>query len=102
SLERAVHRLDSAERVADLALEDELVVSRRLHPHQQAVEGGDMDARRVSAALERLDERRARPRKRIEDASARRDVPGQERLDELRNELPEVGMQPVDGLRPVR
>ena len=51
--------------------------------------------------LERLNERGAGARERIEDATARRDEPSEERLDELRDELAEVGVEPVDVLRPL-
>src|SRR5581483_3884818 len=92
---------EPADRVAELRLEDELVVASRLDPHQQAVEGGDVDARRVVSALESLDERRPRPGERIEHPPALRDVPLQQRLDELRDELAEVRMEPVNVLRPL-
>ena len=45
--------------------------ARRLDAHQQAVERRDVDADRVEAALERLDERRPRAGERIEHAPAR-------------------------------
>jgi hypothetical protein len=58
-------------------------------------------AARVEPAFERLDERRPRPRERVEDPAARPEVPREQRLDELRDELPEVRMEPVDVLRPL-
>ena len=99
--ERADGILEAAQRVPDLALEHELVVARGLDPHQQAIEGRDVDPRRLASTLQRLDERGPRARERIEDAAARRHVPRQQCLDELRDELPQVGMQPVDVLRPL-
>jgi hypothetical protein len=93
--------LQSRERVAHLALHDEQVVAARLDPHQQAVEGGDVRAGRVEAALEPLYQRRPRAREWVEHAAARRQVASKERLDELRDELAQVRMQPVDVLRPL-
>ena len=61
--------------VAELLLERELVVTRGLDPHEQAVEGGDVTADSVAAALERLHERRPRAGERIEHRPARPDVP---------------------------
>ena len=68
---------------------------------EQSVEPGDVDAGGVVAGLERLHERRPRARERIENASARRDVALEQRLDELRDELAEVGVQAMDVLRPL-
>ncbi len=96
-------QLEAAEpgqRVAKLAFEDEEVVALGLDPHQQAVERRDVDADRIPAALERLDERRPRAGERIEHARAGCDVALQQRLDELRNELAEVRVKAVDVLRP--
>ena len=55
----------------------------------------------VVAALERLHERRPRARERVEHAAAAGDIPLEQRLDELRDELAEVRMEPVDVLRPL-
>src|SRR5262249_7954419 len=85
--------------VAELFLEDELVVARRLDAHEQTVERGQVAAGRVVSGLERLDERRTRPGERVEHASAARHVPREQRLDELRDELAQVGVQTVDVLR---
>src|SRR5207249_3739328 len=68
----------------------------------QAVERGDVEPDRVAAVCVRLDERRPRAGKRIEDSLPRREVPVEEDLDELGDELAEVGVQPVDVLRPQR
>ena len=62
---------------------------------------GDVDAGRVVAGLERLHERRARARERIEHATAGGNVPVEQRLDELRDELAEVRVEAVDVLRPL-
>ena len=97
---RAAARAPSAsERVTKLALQAIQVVHPRLDAHQQAVERRDVDTDGVVPGLERLNERRARARERVEDAAARTDVPSEERLDELRYELAEIGMEPVDVLR---
>ena len=53
------------------------------------------------AALERLDERRPGAGERVEHAPARRHVPREQDLDELRDELAEVRVEPVDVLRPL-
>ena len=98
---RASPRSKRRERVAQVVLERERVVAPRLHAHQQAVERGDVDAGRVEAALERLDERRPRAGERVEHAAARRRRSGEELLDELRDELAEVRVEPVDVLRPL-
>src|SRR5205085_12638433 len=66
----AVPRFEARECIAYFVLEVEEVVALRLHPHQQAVEGGDVDTGRVEAALERPHERRTGTRKRIEHAIA--------------------------------
>ena len=94
-----VEGLEPAERVAQLVLEREQVVLGRLDAHEQAVEGGHVHAGRVATALERLDERRPRACERIEDVLRPRQMPVDQRLDELRHELPEVRVQPVDVLR---
>ena len=93
--------LEPAKRVAQLALEREEVVLGGLDPHQKAVERGNVDAGRVPPALERLDERRPRACERIEDVLRAREMPLEQRLDELRHELPEVRVEPVDVLRPL-
>ena len=98
---RPVECLEAAQRVAQLVLEREQVVLGRLDAHQQAVEGGDVDAGRATSALERLDERRAGTCERVEHVPRARQVPLEQRLDELRHELPEVRVQPVDVLRPL-
>ena len=98
---RGLERPESTDHVTQLALEDEEVVALRLHPHEERVEGGDVDAARVEPALERLDERRSRARKRVEDPAAGPEVAREQRLDELRDELPQVRMEPVDVLRPL-
>ena len=54
-----------------------------------------------SPRLERLHERRPGAGERIEHAAARRHVPAEELLDELRDVLAEIRMQPVDVLRPL-
>ena len=99
--DRPLTSLEPRERVAEVVLEDELVVARRLHAHQQAVERGEVDPGRAEAALERLDERRARAGERVEDGAARGDVAAEELLDELRDELAEVRMKAMDVLRPL-
>ena len=98
---RSVEGLEPAQRVAQLVLEREEVVLGRLDAHQQAVEGGDVDPGRIAPALERLDERRAGAGERVEHVPRARQVPLEQRLDELRDELPEVRVQPVDVLRPL-
>ena len=74
---------------------------RGLDAHQETVEGGDVDARRVETTLERLDERRPRSGERIEDAPAARDMTAEKLLDELRDVLAEIRMEAVDVLRPL-
>ena len=82
-------------------LEREEVVAARLDPHQEAVERREVDPGRLVAALERLHERRPGARERIEHAPSGGHVAPQELLDELRDELPEIRMEPVDVLRPL-
>ena len=98
---RGLERSRALGDLAQLALEQERVVAPCLHVHQQAVERGDVHPRRVAAALERLRERGSRARERIEHVAARPHVAGEQRLDELRHELAEVGMEPVDVARPL-
>src|SRR5437764_12968298 len=62
-------------------------------------ERGDVDPGRVEAALERLHECRPRARERIEHVLAAAEVACEQDLDELRDELPEIGMEAVYVLR---
>jgi hypothetical protein len=64
--------------------------------HQHAVEGRDVHSGGVQPALERLHERRAGPGEGIEDVLPRTEVARQQHLDELRDELPQVRVQPVN------
>jgi hypothetical protein len=72
------------------------VVRARLHPHQQRVEARDVHTGGIVARLERLHEGRPRAGKRIEDATAGWNVAPEQRLDELRNELPQIRVEPMD------
>jgi hypothetical protein len=94
-----LERVEARAGVTELVLEREEVVALGLDPHQQRVERCDVDAGRVVAALERLHERRPRARERVEHTAARRHVTLQEPLDELRDELAQIRVQPVDVLR---
>ncbi len=87
--------------VGHLLLEQREVVRPRLHAHEQSVEGSDVDPDRVVARFERLHERRARAGEGIEDAPSRSHVALEQRLDELRDELAEVGVESVNVLRPL-
>ncbi len=95
-------RNEPGERVqlAQLLLEREQVVARGLHAHEQRVERGDVHPGRVVARLERLHERRARAGERVEHAPAARHEAAEQHLDELRDELAEVRVEPVHVLRP--
>ena len=77
--------------IANLVLEPFEVVRPRLDAHEQSVERRDIDADRVVAGLERLHERRARAGERVEHAAPRPHVPLEQRLDELRTNLPRYG-----------
>jgi len=94
-------RLDAAERVPQLVPELGEVVRSCLDAHQEAVERGDVHARRVESRLERLDERRARAGKGVEDVVARREVAPEQHLHELRDELAVVRVEAMDVLRPL-
>jgi len=96
---RHLEAFEAGEGVAKLGLEDEQVEADGLHAHQQAVERRDVDAGRVEPALERLNERGARARKRIENSPADRDLAAEQLLDELGGELAEIRVQAVDMLR---
>ena len=98
---RRAEHVEAADHLAQLPLEDEKVVAPRLDPHEERVEGHDIDAPCVEPALERLDERRPRARERVEDPAADPEVPGEQRLDELRDELAQVRVEPVEVLRPL-
>ena len=87
--------------VADVGRERLEIVLARLDGDQERVERGDVDAHGVVARLERLHQRRARAGERVEHAAAGPHVALQQRLDELGHELAQVGMQPVDVLRPL-
>src|SRR6476661_198475 len=96
--ERLAHaRVDRAE----LLLQHERVVRTGLDVHEQAVEGRDVDAGRIEPALERLHESRPRARERVEHVLAWTEISGEHDLHELRDELAEVRMEPVDVLRPL-
>ena len=76
------------------------VVAFRLDANEQAVERGELRTGRVESGLEGLHERRPRTGERIEHVSARLEVAVEQNLDELRDELPVVGVQPVHVPRP--
>ena len=97
---RGGERVDARADVAQLRAERLDVVARRLDAHEEAVERGELDAGRVEPRLERLDERRPRAGERIEHVAAGRQVPVEQHLDELRDELAVVRMEAVDVLRP--
>ena len=77
------------------------VVRARLDAGQKRVESGDVDTGRVVPGLERLHERRARACEGVEHASPDGNVPVEQRLDELGDELAEVRVQPVNVFRPL-
>jgi len=74
---------------------------RCLHSHQQRVERCDVHTDRVVSGFERLHERRSRPCEGIEHTAAGTDIAPEQRLDELRDKLAEVRVQPMDVLRPL-
>ena len=84
-----------------LVFKHERVVRPSLYVHQQAIERGDVDARRVEAALECLHECRPGTREWIEDVLTGPKVSPEQHLDELRDELAEIGVEPVDVLCPL-
>ena len=77
------------------------IVLAGLDRDQERVESGDVDTDGVVARLEGLHERRPRAGEGVEHATARAHVSRQQRLDQLRHELAEVGVQPVHVLRPL-
>ena len=83
------------------ASSDVEVVLAGLDRDQERVERCDIDADGVVAGLEGLHERRPRAGEGVEHASARTHVALEQRLDQLRHELAEVRVQPVDVLRPL-
>ena len=91
--------LDLGVRPEEIAADRIEVVGTRLHASEERVEAGDVDARGVVARLERLNERRARAGERIEHPPACRNMPVEQRLDELRDELAEVRVEAVNVLR---
>ena len=92
---------NSAVNFPKLVFEHERVVRPSLYVHQQAIERGDVDARRVEAALECLHECRPGTREWIEDVLTGPKVSPEQHLDELRDELAEIGVEPVDVLCPL-
>src|SRR5206468_6982238 len=96
----ALPALEAGKRVAQVSLQHERVVLARLDAHQEAVERGDVHPGGVVAALERLYERRPGAGERVEHAPPGRDVTPEELLDELRDVLAEVRVEPVDVLLP--
>ena len=87
--------------VAHIRVERLEVVLPRLDRDEERVERRDVDPDGVVAGLERLHERRSRAGERVEHAAARAHVALEQRLDELRHELAEIRMEPVDVLRPL-
>ena len=77
------------------------VVLGGLHAREQAVERGHVAAGRGRSEGIRLDKRRSRARERIPHEAAGAAVTAEEDLDELRDELAEIRMEPVDVLRPL-
>ena len=94
-----LERLDLRVRPEEIASQRIEVVGTRLHPREQRVEAGDIDPGGVVTRFERLHQRRAGAGERIEHPAALRDMPVEQRLDELRDELAEVRVQPVNVLR---
>src|SRR5712691_5162605 len=88
---------DAAKSQLELA---ERVVSR-LHLREQTVEGRDVAAEGIGSEDVRLDQRRSRTDERVVDAVPRREVAGEEDLDELRDEFAQVRVKTVDVLRPL-
>ena len=88
------------ERPVEVEPERRQVVPGDLHSHEEAVERRDVGADRVDPERVRLDERRPRPRERVVDDGPGREAAAKQRLGELRHELPEVGVQAMDVLRP--
>ena len=83
--------LEARERVPHLALEHERIVRLGLHAHQQAVEGRDVDAGRVQAAFQSLDQRRPGAGERIEHVLARPEVAAEQLLHIIARDLRQVG-----------
>ena len=94
-------RLDARGHVLQLLTQLRQVIRRRLHAHQKAVERRDIHAGRVEPGLERLDECRPRAGERIEHMVTAREIAVEQHLDELRDELAVVRVEPVDVLRPL-
>jgi len=86
--------------VVQLLAQQRQLVIRRLDVDQQAVERRELRAGRVESGLERLHERRPRAGERVEDVPAAREVPVEQHLDELRDELAVVRVQAMHVLRP--
>ena len=95
-LSRALQRAPQRERQLDER------VAPGLDATQQTVEGRDVAADRVTAVDVGLDECRAGSAERVVHALPRPEAAAQEHLDQLRDELPEVGVEGVDVLRPLR
>ena len=93
---RGVARLNPPYHVLDLGLQPEDVVAPRLDLHQQAVECGEVDTDPVVPTLEPLDECRSGAREGVEYPTALLDVAGEQHLDDLRDELAQVRVEPVD------
>ena len=91
---------DARMRGTKFLLEQERVVLPRLDLHEETVERGHVHAGRVETTLDRLHERRPGACEGIEHVLARPEVAPEQHLDELRDELPEIRMQPVHVLRP--
>ena len=94
-----LQRIEPLDDVVDLVAQRLDVVARGLDAHEQAVEGGQLGTGRVQPRLERLHERRPRSGERIEHVPADGEIPIEQHLDELRDELAVVGMEPVHVLR---
>src|SRR6185436_1769047 len=75
------------------------VVDTCLRAHEEAIESRDVTAGRARTESVRLDERRPGSGEGIPDELAGRGVAKEEDLGELRDELAQVRMHPVDVLR---
>ena len=92
-------RLGARQRLRKTGRDRRCIVHARLLPREQRVEGRDVAADGVAAEPDCLHERRAGAAERIQHEPARRAVPPDQRLGQLRRELAEVRMQAVDVLR---
>ncbi len=92
SVTDADESVEPSKRGAQVVLDDERVVNRRLRSREEYVERRNVDSDALRSEFRALDESCPAAGERVEDDLAGAEVAAQENLDELRYVLAEVGV----------